>query len=210
MVWGTALLFIDCILIILIYERSRVWLRRPRVAAAGAGRRRRCSASTSSASTLGLNLLTGAPLSVLIGGWAAKMGAVAIYSVLVGVLSALARASAPAARRKAASISDVFDMLTYRERYEDLLARTGRDALTGVFDRGRLEIARPRRPSTTAALCRPAGQPAADRHRPLQELQRSLRPRRGRRRASSASPARSWRRCGPPTWCSASAARSSS
>src|SRR5262249_44465369 len=36
-------------------------------------------------------------------------------------------------------ISDVFDMLTYRERYEDLLARTGRDALTGTFDRGRLE-----------------------------------------------------------------------
>jgi diguanylate cyclase (GGDEF)-like protein len=33
----------------------------------------------------------------------------------------------------------VFDMLTYRERYEDLLARTGRDALTGAFDRGRLE-----------------------------------------------------------------------
>jgi diguanylate cyclase (GGDEF)-like protein len=40
---------------------------------------------------------------------------------------------------KSASIADVFDMLTYRERYEDLLARTGRDALTGMFDRGRLE-----------------------------------------------------------------------
>jgi diguanylate cyclase (GGDEF)-like protein len=36
-------------------------------------------------------------------------------------------------------VSDVFDMLTYRERYEELLARTGRDALTGMFDRGRLE-----------------------------------------------------------------------
>jgi diguanylate cyclase (GGDEF)-like protein len=33
----------------------------------------------------------------------------------------------------------VFDTLTYRQRYEDLLARTGRDALTGAFDRGRLE-----------------------------------------------------------------------
>ena len=87
---------------------------------------------------LGLNLLTGAPLSVLFGGWAAKMGAVAIYSVLVGCY--LRWLERPAGRRaKAASISDVFDMLTYRERYEDLLARTGRDALTGVFDRGRLE-----------------------------------------------------------------------
>jgi diguanylate cyclase (GGDEF)-like protein len=33
----------------------------------------------------------------------------------------------------------VFDALTYRERYEDLLARSGRDALTGALDRGRLE-----------------------------------------------------------------------
>jgi diguanylate cyclase (GGDEF)-like protein len=33
----------------------------------------------------------------------------------------------------------VFDLLTYRERYEDLLARSGRDALTGALDRGRLE-----------------------------------------------------------------------
>ena len=30
MVWGTALLFFDCIFIILIYERSRAWLGRPR------------------------------------------------------------------------------------------------------------------------------------------------------------------------------------
>ena len=33
----------------------------------------------------------------------------------------------------------MFDLLTYRERYEDLLARSGRDALTGALDRGRLE-----------------------------------------------------------------------
>ena len=52
------------------------------------------------------------------------------------MLLALART---AGRRSAARISDVFDLLTYRERYEDLLARTGRDALTGAFDRGRLE-----------------------------------------------------------------------
>ena len=86
----------------------------------------------------GLHLLTGAPLSVLLGGWAAKMGAVAIYSVLVaGYLRWLER---PIGRQpKQARVADVFEMLTYRERYEDLLARTGRDALTGAFDRGRLE-----------------------------------------------------------------------
>jgi diguanylate cyclase (GGDEF)-like protein len=137
MVWGTALLFIDCIMIILIYEHSRAWLSDrilPRLALAGAV----VLSFDQLGFYLGLNLLTGAPLSVLIGGWAAKMGAVAIYTLLVGgYLQWLER---PAGRSsKAASISDVFEMLTYRERYEDLLARTGRDALTGMFDRGRLE-----------------------------------------------------------------------
>ena len=87
---------------------------------------------------LGLHLLTGAGAAVLVGGWIAKMGAVALYSVLVGIY--LRWLEQP--RRKVTSaprISDVFDMLTYRERYEDLLARSGRDALTGALDRGRLQ-----------------------------------------------------------------------
>jgi diguanylate cyclase (GGDEF)-like protein len=137
MVWGTALLFFDCILIILLYERARAWLAGHvvlRLALAGAA----VLTFDQIGFYLGLRLLTGAPLSVLIGGWAAKMGSVAIYSVLVaGYLRWVER---PAGRHRAdARISDVFDLLTYRERYEDLLARTGRDALTGAFDRGRLE-----------------------------------------------------------------------
>jgi diguanylate cyclase (GGDEF)-like protein len=40
---------------------------------------------------------------------------------------------------QARRISDVFSTLTYRERYEDLLASARRDALTGVLDRGALE-----------------------------------------------------------------------
>jgi diguanylate cyclase (GGDEF)-like protein len=137
MVWGTALLFFDCILIILVYERSRAWLHDrvfARLALAGAV----VLSLDQLGFYLGLHLLTGAPLSVLVGGWVAKMGAVAIYSVLAGCyLRFLERPSNH--RSAAASISDVFDLLTYRERYEDLLARTGRDALTGAFDRGRLE-----------------------------------------------------------------------
>src|SRR4029079_16661469 len=43
---------------------------------------------------------------------------------------------------------------TYRERYEDLLARTGRDALTGALDRGRLEhLGRKRVEEATLAGC---------------------------------------------------------
>ena len=137
MVWGTAILFFDCIFIVLLYERLRSWL----------GDRLFLRLAFSGVVVLsfdqlafygGLRFLTGAPVSVLVGGWAAKMGAVAIYSVLVGCY--LRWLESPLHRRHGAPrISDVFDVLTYRERYEDLLARTGRDALTGAFDRGRLE-----------------------------------------------------------------------
>ena len=137
MVWGTVLLFVDCILLILIYERSRAWLSDRvvlRLGLAGAA----VLTFDQIGFYVGLRLFTGAPLSVLVGGWAAKMFAVAIYSVLVGIY--LCWLEQPGARRRSAPrISDVFDTLTYRERYEDLLARTGRDALTGAFDRGRLE-----------------------------------------------------------------------
>lgn len=137
MVWGTVLLFVDCILIILLYEQSRAWLSDrvfARLAVAGAA----VLSFDQLGFYLGLKLLTGAPLSVLFGGWAAKMGAVALYAVLVGCyLRWFERTSGR--HPKASSVADVFDLLTYRERYEDLLARTGRDALTGAFDRGRLE-----------------------------------------------------------------------
>lgn len=137
MVWGTALLFLDCILIILLYEQSRAWLADrvlARLVLAGAA----VLSFDQAGFYLGLHALTGAPTSVLVGGWAAKMIAVAIYTVLVGsYLRWLERP--PVGRSSARSIADVFDMLTYRERYEDLLARSGRDALTGTFDRGRLE-----------------------------------------------------------------------
>lgn len=83
-------------------------------------------------------MLTGAGLAVLLGGWAAKMGAVALYSVMATLY--LVRLERPLGRRRdAPRISDIFDTLTYRERYEDLLARTGSDALTGALDRHSLE-----------------------------------------------------------------------
>ncbi len=136
MLWGTLLLFVDCILIILVYERTRTWFGDrllARVALSGA-------AILSFDQVLffaGLHVLTGAPVSVLVGGWVAKMAAVALYSGLV--YAYLCWLERPAGVSRAPRIADVFDLLTYRERYEDLLARTGRDALTGALDRGRLE-----------------------------------------------------------------------
>ena len=137
MVWGTAILFVDCILLILLYERSRAWfggLVLARLAFAGAA----VLTFDQVLFYAGLHVVTGAGLAVLFGGWAAKMGAVALYSVLGTVYLLWCERPIGVARR-APRIVDVFDTLTYRERYEDLLARTGRDALTGALDRGRLE-----------------------------------------------------------------------
>ena len=137
MVWGTAILFFDCILIILLYERSRSWFGDrifPRLALCGA----LVLTFDQAAFFAGLHMLTGAGLDVLIGGWFAKMAAVALYTVLAGVY--LIYIERPLRRRTdAPRIWDVFDTLTYRERYENLLARTGCDALTGALDRQSLE-----------------------------------------------------------------------
>jgi diguanylate cyclase (GGDEF)-like protein len=137
MVWGTLILFVDCILMILLYERSRTFL---------GGRRLLLRLALTGALILsfdqiafygGLRYLTGAPLAVLFGGWISKMAAVAIYAVLGAAY--LRRVELPRKAKRPPRIIDVFDLLTYRERYEDLLARSGRDALTGALDRGRLE-----------------------------------------------------------------------
>ena len=102
----------------------------------------------------GLRFLTGAPLSVLFGGWAAKMAMVAIYPRLGAAY--LHWLELPRRRKKQPPrIVDVFDLLTYRERYEDLLARSGRDALTGALDRGRLEHLGRKRVEEAALAGRP-------------------------------------------------------
>jgi hypothetical protein len=125
MVWGTAILFIDCILIILLYERSRNWLGNrvlARLALSGAV----VLTFDQIAFFAGLHVMTGAGVAVLLGGWAAKMGAVALYSVLVAVYLRFCESSRQIG--SAPRIGDVFDVLTYRERYENLLADPGASA----------------------------------------------------------------------------------
>jgi diguanylate cyclase (GGDEF)-like protein len=152
MVWGTAILFFDCILIILLYERTRSWFGDrvfPRLLLSSA----LVLTFDQAAFFAGLHMLTGAGVSVLIGGWIAKMGAVAFYSVLATVY--LVYLERPIGRRDAPRIWDIFDTLTYRERYEDLLARTGCDALTGALDRHSLEAHGRRSVEHAAAAGRP-------------------------------------------------------
>lgn len=137
MVWGTAILFFDCILMILLYERTRAWfgdhvfLRLLFTSAL-------ILSFDQVAFWTGLHALTGAGVPVLVGGWVAKMGAVVLYSAMATVY--LVYFERPLGRRgREPRLWDVFDTLTYRERYEDLLARTGSDALTGALDRHSLE-----------------------------------------------------------------------
>jgi diguanylate cyclase (GGDEF)-like protein len=137
MVWGTLLLFVDCIVLILLYERLGSWLASQRML--------RIGLSLAAILTfdqagfyLGLKLLIGAPLNVLVGGWAGKMVAVVIYAGMSGIYLRLFESRRiPSGHRR---LSDIFDVLTYRERYHALLERTGRDGLTGLYDRGRLEL----------------------------------------------------------------------
>lgn len=136
MIWGTTLLFIDAIAMILIYERLRALLPRSVVL--------RACISLAAILTFdqvaffaGLHLVTGTPLSALFGGWVAKMAAAGFYAVLIGLYLALfeTQGAEPAPK----PLSDTFHKLTYRHKYEELLGRTGHDALTGALTRERFE-----------------------------------------------------------------------
>jgi hypothetical protein len=142
MLWGTTLLFIDSILIILIYERSSAWFGErptPRIIAS--------AAIVLTFDQLGffaaLWTFIGVPVAVLYSGWIAKMGAALLYGTLTGLYLHRIETRRPGVPIRR-SLSDIFDTLTYRERYEALLKQTGRDALTGLFDRGRFDSEGPR------------------------------------------------------------------
>jgi diguanylate cyclase (GGDEF)-like protein len=88
-----------------------------------------------------LYFLFDAPLSVLFGGWYAKMLAVLIYSLLFAIYLKLDQSTKWFNQTR--EIRDIFNDLTFRERYQALLAKAGVDSLTGVFNRGRFEADAP-------------------------------------------------------------------
>lgn len=140
MVWGTTLLYLDSLGIILLYEKLGRFMQRWVVA--------RFVISGFALLTFdqigfyaALHFLTDAPPAVFWGGWQAKMLAVCIYGVLFAVYQFVVRRHGATLAQRA--VSDVFNDLTYRERYNDLLSRIGRDALTGVLDRNQMEIEGP-------------------------------------------------------------------
>ncbi|MBD9445809.1 MULTISPECIES: GGDEF domain-containing protein [unclassified Rhizobium] len=140
MVWGTTLLYLDSIGIILLYERLGRFLKHWIIV-----RFMICGFVILTFDQIGffgaLHYFLEIPASAFWDGWKGKMFAVCIYALLFAVYEVwIRREGIPASVRP---ISDVFSDLTFRERYNDLLDRTGRDVLTGVYDRARMEMEAP-------------------------------------------------------------------
>ncbi len=137
MVWGTTLLYVDAIAIILLYERLGRWIDRHvvlRFAISGA--------VILTFDQIGfytiLHILIDAPPAVFFGGWYAKLFAVLIYSFFFFIYLKIDQNERWSASSR--QIKDIFHDLTFRERYQALLAKAGLDGLTGVLDRGRYEM----------------------------------------------------------------------
>ncbi|WP_422377306.1 diguanylate cyclase [Roseibium sp.] len=136
MVWGTVLLFLDSILIIILYERLGDWLGRHlglRFLICGAV----VLTFDQAGFFLALHYVSGAPGHVFFGGWAAKMVATVVYTVLfVLYLKYFDTEKGWLTNRP---LKDVFQVLTYRERYQQLLEASIRDHLTGALDRSQYD-----------------------------------------------------------------------
>ena len=132
---GTLTLFLDTILIVLVYEALRRVLRSLWLLI-----------FVSLAVVLAFDTLlfvTGgfvehpAYRQILLSGFIGKSAAALIYaSALALFLPRGAAAVALTANEARLRLGDLFRVLTYRQRYEALLAQAARDALTGVYNRG--------------------------------------------------------------------------
>lgn len=133
MVWGTVLLFVDLIALVVVYERLGTLISNTIP-----GRIFMSLAIVLSFDQVffyaGLYLLSGVPLTAFYGGWIAKIVAASFFGLMLALYLRFVETSAIRARPHGAV--DVFDRLTYRHRYEKLVERIGRDALTGLQDRG--------------------------------------------------------------------------
>jgi diguanylate cyclase (GGDEF)-like protein len=136
MVWGTVLLFIDAIAIIVLYERIGNWGGRHlglRFLICGAA----VLTFDQAGFFLALHYVSGAPWHVFIGGWVAKLVAVLVYTALfILYLKYFDDESSWLTNR---SFKDVFQVLTYRERYHQLLEASIRDHLTGALHRSQYD-----------------------------------------------------------------------
>ncbi|MBD8892982.1 GGDEF domain-containing protein [Roseibium litorale] len=140
MVWGTILLFLDSVGIIVLYERMGNLFGRHL-----GWRFLFCGAVMLSFDQAGfylaLRYISQAPIEVFLGGWMAKMFATVVYTgFFITYLKFFDDEKRWLTHRP---FRDVFQVLTFRERYQDLLETTSLDHLTGAFLRRRYDAHAP-------------------------------------------------------------------
>ncbi len=139
MLWGSVLLFIDCLLVILLYERlsrSSSWPIELRLWLVAAG--------VLAFDQLGffavLHLAYNVPLQAGYGGLLGKLVAAVAYSLMIGQYLRRAASESPHAdEAHERPLGMLFGALTYRQRYEALRQEARRDAVTHLFNRGEFE-----------------------------------------------------------------------
>jgi diguanylate cyclase (GGDEF)-like protein len=130
MIWGTTLLFVDSLALILLYERlrKRIAATVPLISLISLAV---ILTFDQAAFFVVLHFVTGTPATALVGGWIAKMGAAVVYSVLIGFyLRVIERDPLDLPPQ---SLRDIFSTLTYRHRDEALSRRNGYDPVTGTL-----------------------------------------------------------------------------
>ena len=133
MLWGT--LFVDSIAMILVYEHLA--RRLPRLPTLAVWLTLVLVLTFDQAAFFGvLSLAMGVPWTAGVGGWVGKLAASGVYAVMIAQYLARFELAGAAPHRP---IADIFQALTYRQRYEDLKRESRRDALTQVLHRGQLE-----------------------------------------------------------------------
>jgi diguanylate cyclase (GGDEF)-like protein len=138
---STAALFLDVLAAIVIFEvvsrwfsRSiflRLWLTAAAVMALDAV-------------LFSVSVFAGRPefTAALVYGLAAKTGGATFYAAVIALY--LRYVDPPAVPAGEHAAGDVFQRLTYRQRYEEARSRLGRDALTGLYNRGYFDEHAPR------------------------------------------------------------------
>lgn len=140
MIWGSILLFVDLLALVIVYERLGAL-----VTNTIPGRIFISLAIVLSFDQLlffaGLHILAAVPTLAFYGGWIAKIGAAGFFSLMLTAYLRFAERDGRHAPTH--GMADIFDRLTYRHRYEKLAKQIGRDALTGLQDRGQFDTKGP-------------------------------------------------------------------
>lgn len=132
---GTSVLFVDTILIVLVYEWFKGITRGSRFLPIWASMTVVLALDQVWFAT-GSFIELPAYRSILISGLIGKAVAGLLYAFALYAYLELVERPAGDKAKSGAAIGDIFQLLTYRRKYEELRSRASKDALTGMHNRG--------------------------------------------------------------------------